>query len=111
LDLVQIAAKGLSPRTSYQVYLADSNHEPFDQLEPFAARAYPAHAGAAASGRAGAAARQAMMRTTAERLEWVSGLNTKGHFGGVVPKHYHEAIDALEALHKKVTASATRKVS
>ena len=52
-----------------------------------------------------------MMRATAERLEWVSGLNTKGHFGGVVPKHCHEAIDALEALHKKVTASATRKVS
>jgi len=51
-----------------------------------------------------------MMRATAERLEWVSGLNTKG-FGGVVPKHYHEAIDALEALHKKGTASATRKVS
>src|SRR6266480_1491736 len=33
LDLVQIAAKGLSPQTSYQVYLADSNHEPFAQLE------------------------------------------------------------------------------
>jgi hypothetical protein len=36
LDLVQIAAKGLSPQTSYQVYLADSNHEPFGQLEPLA---------------------------------------------------------------------------
>jgi len=36
LDLVQIAAKGLSPQTSYQVYLANSNHEPFGQLEPLA---------------------------------------------------------------------------
>jgi len=36
LDLVQIAAKGLSPQKSYQVYLADSNHEPFGQLEPLA---------------------------------------------------------------------------
>src|SRR6266567_4242376 len=36
LDLIQIAARGLSPQKSYQVYLADSNHEPFGQLEPLA---------------------------------------------------------------------------
>jgi YVTN family beta-propeller protein len=36
LDLVQIAAKGLAPQTPYQVYLAESNHEPFGQLEPLA---------------------------------------------------------------------------
>ena len=36
LDLVQIAAKGLSPRTTYQMYLADSNQSPFGNLEPLA---------------------------------------------------------------------------
>ena len=36
LDLVQIAAKGLAPKASYQVYLADSNKSPFDKLEPLA---------------------------------------------------------------------------
>jgi YVTN family beta-propeller protein len=36
LDLVQIAAKGLAPQTSYQVYLAESNHPPFGKLEPLA---------------------------------------------------------------------------
>jgi YVTN family beta-propeller protein len=36
LDLVQIAATGLSPRAQYQVYLADSNREPFGNLEPLA---------------------------------------------------------------------------
>jgi YVTN family beta-propeller protein len=36
LDLVQIAAKGLSPRTTYQVYLAESNQSPFGNLEPLA---------------------------------------------------------------------------
>ena len=36
LDLVQIAAKGLSPRTTYQVYLAESNKSPFGKLEPLA---------------------------------------------------------------------------
>jgi len=36
LDLVQIAAKGLAAKTAYQVYLAESNHEPFGQLEPLA---------------------------------------------------------------------------
>src|SRR5262249_14028323 len=34
LDLVQIAAKGLAPRESYQVYLAESNQSPFGKLEP-----------------------------------------------------------------------------
>ena len=36
LDLVQIAATGLSPRAQYQVYLADSNQEPVGKLEPLA---------------------------------------------------------------------------
>jgi len=36
LDLVQIAAEGLSPKASYQVYLAESNQEPFGELEPLA---------------------------------------------------------------------------
>jgi YVTN family beta-propeller protein len=36
LDLVQIAAKGLSPQTQYQVYLAESNQAPFGKLEPLA---------------------------------------------------------------------------
>jgi 3-hydroxyisobutyrate dehydrogenase-like beta-hydroxyacid dehydrogenase len=52
-----------------------------------------------------------MTRATAERLEWVSALGVKGHFGGVVPKHYHEAIDALEALQAKAKASPKREVS
>jgi YVTN family beta-propeller protein len=36
LDLVQIAAKGLSPQTQYQVYLTESNQSPFGKLEPLA---------------------------------------------------------------------------
>jgi YVTN family beta-propeller protein len=36
LDLIQIAAKGLSPKTQYQVYVAESNHPPFGRLEPLA---------------------------------------------------------------------------
>jgi YVTN family beta-propeller protein len=36
LDLVQIAARGLSPRTQYQVYLAEANQSPFGRLEPLA---------------------------------------------------------------------------
>jgi YVTN family beta-propeller protein len=36
LDLIQIAARGLSPRMQYQVYLADSNRPPFGKLEPLA---------------------------------------------------------------------------
>jgi YVTN family beta-propeller protein len=36
LDLVQIAAKGLSQQTQYQVYLAESNKSPFGKLEPLA---------------------------------------------------------------------------
>jgi YVTN family beta-propeller protein len=36
LDLVQIAAAGLSPKSQYQVYLADSNQDPFGKLEPLA---------------------------------------------------------------------------
>src|SRR6201987_1360242 len=36
LDLVQIAAKGLAPKKSYQVYLAESNQSPFGKLDPLA---------------------------------------------------------------------------
>jgi len=36
LDLIQIAARGLSPRMQYQVYLAESNRSPFGKLEPVA---------------------------------------------------------------------------
>jgi YVTN family beta-propeller protein len=36
LDLVQIAAKGLAPKESYQVYLAESSQSPFGKLEPLA---------------------------------------------------------------------------
>jgi YVTN family beta-propeller protein len=36
LDLVQIAAKGLAPKESYQVYLAESNQLPFGKVEPLA---------------------------------------------------------------------------
>src|SRR2546421_2366489 len=36
LDLIQIAAKGLAPQTTYQVYLAESNQSPFGKLEPLA---------------------------------------------------------------------------
>jgi YVTN family beta-propeller protein len=36
LDLVQIAAKGLAPKSQYQVYLAESNHKPFGKLTPLA---------------------------------------------------------------------------
>jgi YVTN family beta-propeller protein len=34
LDLVQIAAAGLAPKTQYRVYLADSDHAPFGKLVP-----------------------------------------------------------------------------
>lgn len=36
LDLVQIAAQGLTPKSQYQVYLAESDHAPFGKLEPLA---------------------------------------------------------------------------
>jgi YVTN family beta-propeller protein len=36
LDLVQIAARGLAPQMTYQVYLAESNRPPFGKLEPLA---------------------------------------------------------------------------
>jgi hypothetical protein len=36
LDLVQIAAKGLAPKSQYQVYVAESDHAPFGKLEPLA---------------------------------------------------------------------------
>jgi YVTN family beta-propeller protein len=36
LDLVQIAAKGLMPKSQYQVYLAESDQAPFGKLEPLA---------------------------------------------------------------------------
>ena len=36
LDLVQIAAAGLTPSSQYQVYLAESDHAPFGKLEALA---------------------------------------------------------------------------
>jgi len=36
LDLLQISASGLSPRSQYQVYLVDSNSAPYGHLEPLA---------------------------------------------------------------------------
>jgi YVTN family beta-propeller protein len=36
LDLVQIAAEGLMPRSQYEVYLAGSDEAPFGKLEPLA---------------------------------------------------------------------------
>jgi len=36
LDLMQIAAAGLAPKTQYQIYLAESDHVPFGKLEPLA---------------------------------------------------------------------------
>lgn len=36
LDLIQIAARGLTPKNQYQVYLAESEHAPFGKLEPLA---------------------------------------------------------------------------
>jgi hypothetical protein len=36
LDLVQIAAEGLIPKSQYQVYLAESDHAPFGKLEALA---------------------------------------------------------------------------
>ncbi|HEY1800532.1 MAG TPA: hypothetical protein VGG46_06310 [Terriglobales bacterium] len=36
LDLVQIAAEGLAPKSQYQVYLAESNHAPQGKLEALA---------------------------------------------------------------------------
>jgi len=36
LDLVQIAAEGLTPRTQYQVFLTESDHAPFRTLAPLA---------------------------------------------------------------------------
>jgi YVTN family beta-propeller protein len=36
LDLIQIKAIGLAPRSHYQVYLSESNHPPFRELQPLA---------------------------------------------------------------------------
>src|SRR5262249_49361708 len=36
LDLIQIAAAGLAPKSQYQVYLAESDQAPFGTLEPLA---------------------------------------------------------------------------
>jgi YVTN family beta-propeller protein len=36
LDLVQVAAEGLTPKSKYQVYVAESDHEPFGSLLPLA---------------------------------------------------------------------------
>jgi YVTN family beta-propeller protein len=36
LDLVQIAAQGLAPKSQYRVYIAESNDAPFGKVEPLA---------------------------------------------------------------------------
>ena len=36
LDLVQIAVEGLTPKSRYQIYLAESDHAPFGALVPLA---------------------------------------------------------------------------
>jgi len=36
LDLVQVAARGLAPSAQYRLYLAQSNHFPYGNLEPLA---------------------------------------------------------------------------
>jgi hypothetical protein len=36
LDLIEIAAARLAPKSQYQVYLAESAHQPFGKLEPLA---------------------------------------------------------------------------
>src|SRR5262249_4314485 len=36
VDLIQIAARGLSPKSEYRVYLTNSAREPFGTLEPLA---------------------------------------------------------------------------
>jgi YVTN family beta-propeller protein len=36
LDLVQIAADGLTPKAQYRVFLAETDHAPFGKLEPLA---------------------------------------------------------------------------
>ena len=36
LDLMEIAAEGLAPKSQYQVYLEDVEHAPFGRLEPLA---------------------------------------------------------------------------
>src|SRR5207244_8199089 len=36
LDLIQIAAEGLTPKSQYKVSLGGSDHAPFGQLEPLA---------------------------------------------------------------------------
>jgi hypothetical protein len=36
VDLPQIAAQGLTPKSQYQLYLAESDHAPFGRLEPLA---------------------------------------------------------------------------
>jgi len=36
LDLIQIAAEGLAPKSQYRVYLADSDHAPYGTLESLA---------------------------------------------------------------------------
>jgi 3-hydroxyisobutyrate dehydrogenase-like beta-hydroxyacid dehydrogenase len=51
-----------------------------------------------------------MTRATAERLEWVTALGTKGHFAGVVPEHYQEALEAIETLLAR-SGEPARKVS
>lgn len=46
-----------------------------------------------------------MTRATAERLEWVSRLDTKAHLGGTIPEHYTQAIEAIETLYMQKQAA------
>lgn len=50
-----------------------------------------------------------MTRATAERLEWVTALGVKSHFGGKVPERYTEAIDAMEELAAQSGKSPQRR--
>ena len=36
VDLIQVAASGLEPRTQYRVYVSGSDHAPYEKLEPVA---------------------------------------------------------------------------
>jgi 3-hydroxyisobutyrate dehydrogenase-like beta-hydroxyacid dehydrogenase len=46
-----------------------------------------------------------MTRSTAERLRWVANLGMKAYFSGAAPRHYQEAIDAIET--RLVAAAGT----
>jgi hypothetical protein len=83
VDLLQIAAEGLTPKSQYQVYLAESDHAPFGKLEPLAVlKTNPDGAGIVQtvgplktlSGGAGTA-----MRVPSDRFLIVTELNDSSH--------------------------------